>query len=208
MCKIWDLYKGGLSIHKISEQLNIDFSKVESVIINEKLKGLESQVSSNKKLLDEIIILGKNDRIAYLENLPYDEKLILESQIKVRAKDRINHEDVVTIIWLIGELQLNNLSELLCRYSSSPNGNIQRITYSSMGKLMNMRFVPYLKMGCKNKGVQVRMYAIKSLTKYDFYMKEDFFLSLLDIEENIRNKELIISAIEEVQSGKLSINLD
>ena len=202
MDNVWDLYKSGKSIGEIAARLELDPATVEAMIIDKKLTTLVSHPTKEANLLEEIMVMGKAQRLEFIEDLSKEEIHTLENEIKLlTSKENMNYEDIVSIVWIIGELKLVNLSEFLCRHSSSNNGNIQRIVYSSMGKLLNNRFVPYLKMGCKSHGVQVRMYAIKSLSKYDFDHKNKFFMDLFKKETNMRNQDIIKLILEEVNHG-------
>lgn len=204
MNKILQLYNDGHTIQEITALTQLDKVTVESVIIEFKLKKLEYHSKEVKKnRLENIISLNKEDRINFIRELPGDTVESLENEILEYISDHknINYEDIISIVWLIGELQMDSLSEILCQFSSSKNGNIQRIVYSSMGKLINSRFIPYLKMGCKSSGIQIRMYSIKSLEKYNFDGKKHFFEILLNNETNANNISLLKKIINEVECG-------
>ena len=194
MENVLNLYKEGKQITEIASITGIDRALIESFIIDFKLKNIENISSSgSESILEQILKLNKNSRIEFLHSFEKNKISILEEEIFVymEKNKRAHYEDIVTIIWLIGELKLENLSEIICALSASKNGNIQRIAYSTMGKFYNERFVPYLKMGCKNNGIQIRMYAIKSLSKYNFADNKKFFASILQNENNLKNREIL-----------------
>lgn len=204
---IWKLYKEGRTIPEITEITRLEKSLVEAFIIDAKMNHINIQLqetTSSTSILKEILKLDKTARIKFLDSLDESINDALEKEISayVNAANNIHYEDIITILWVIGERKLDNLSELVCSFSASKNGNIQRIAYSTMGKIKNKRFIPYLKMGCKNKGIQIRMYAIKSLAKYRFYGDEDFFGAILENEVNERNKEIIKETIINLQKGE------
>ncbi len=196
MEKIVKLYDQGFSIHEISGLLSIDKKLVEEIIIEHKL----SKISSTEAIgiFDRTISLVKNERLDYLMSLSTKEKhQFVDELTDFLDAQKQNAEDVMASLWIIGELKLHNFSHYLCKYSSSANKNIKRITYSSMGKIHNAVFIPYLKTGCKDNGIQVRMYAIKSLAGYHFQNKYEFFCDILKKETNPRNREILQQIIND-----------
>lgn len=200
MSTIVELYNNGKNIKSIAQILNLDESYVQEQIIQHKLKKVE--YITEESILISALSMNKGDRIDFLFTLDKSSIQILQNEIQDYIKTTRPYEDIVTILWIIGELHLSELSEILCLHSSSKNGNIKRITYSSMGKLRLPQFVPYLKMGCSDEKSQVRMYAIKSLSKYDHEPHKLFFQKILLTESDGRNREILLKIINEVSSEK------
>ena len=202
MNQIIELYRQGLTIPQISQRLCMENNLVENVIIEYKLRKIASK--DTLSIFRNTISQPKDERIQYLTSLSNDEKhLFIEELSTFFSKKNQNSEDVMISIWIVGELKIQKLSYVLCQFSSSRNRNIKRMVYSSMGKMIDFRFIPYLKTGCKDQGIQVRMYAIKSLALYDFEDKITFFEKLLCMESNERNREILKNIIyETTNQGK------
>ncbi len=196
MEKIIELYAQGYSIREISKELGIDTSQVEKQLIEYKLAKLSTQETAS--IFETTISKPKEERIGFLKELPKEQKhLFLREITEFLQQSNHNAEDVMAALWIIGELKIGSLSHFLCQYSGSPNKNIKRIVFSSMGKIHDNRFIPYLKTGCRDSGIQVRMYAIKSLSTYEFENKKNFFAEIAQRENDLRNLELLYTIIIE-----------
>lgn len=194
MENIKKLYQAGYTMQEISEQLNMEYKTVQNILMSYKLEQLKKD--KHHSLLEEILALSKTERESYIPSLsPVEIKQLKEDISSFLSENKNNYEDVVGVIWIIAEMNFLQFSDFLCLHSSSKNKNIKRIVYSSMGKMMNTCFIPYLKMGCRDEGIQVRMYAIKSLEKYYFENKKHFFEELLKKEINLRNQEILKAII-------------
>ncbi|MDO4710441.1 MAG: hypothetical protein Q4A75_00575 [Peptostreptococcaceae bacterium] len=190
MKKIKELYSKGYTVKQIASFLKIPPSQVEYAVMEYKFEKLQSPKPMS--LVEEILALSKEKRIEYLREFSESRSESLKKDIFIfLKKTKMNYEDIVGIIWIVGEMRFQEFADLLCLHTSSKNGNIKRIVYSSMGKMDMDRFIPYLKMGCKDPMVQVRMYAIKALSKYKLDDKKEFFISLLQRETNSKNKEIL-----------------
>lgn len=195
---IKNLYSQGFTIDYISAKLHISKEEVENTVIKIKLQELNKPTLVS--ILKNALSMPKENRLAYLSKLNEADKKILQEDISLFLNNsKNNYEDTVVAIWIIGEMNFVGLSDILCKYSASSNKNILRIVYSSMGKIIDDRFIPYLKMGCRNDGIQVRMYSIKSLGKYSFFNKFSFYSDLLKFENDSRNKHIISDILESVE---------
>lgn len=196
MNKIEELYLQNKTLAEIAEQLNLPIQTVERKVIDFKMNRLTKEHQST--FLSNILILDKANRLDYLRSLSESDKNLLHNEVHDFFKiKKQNPEDVVLVIWLIGEMHFDEFTEILCQFTASKNGNIKRIVYSAMGKLQNERFIPYLKMGCKDTMIQVRMYAIKSLGRFSFSQKKEFFIGIYENETNERNKNILKELIGE-----------
>lgn len=199
---IWNQYRLGKSVDEIAKAVAMNPRIVEQHLLRCISKQDHRVESCRGTILETSIAMSREERIQYIRSLSEDEYSELKMQIHtyfIGSKHR-HYEDVVAVLWIIGELELDEFAEILCMHTASKNGNIQRIAYSSMGKLYNMRFIPYLKMGCRHSGIQIRMYAIKALSKYKFDDKSAFFQSVLQNEKNPKNQRLLIELLKEMDT--------
>lgn len=194
----YKLYLSGKSISEISEILKIEENLVQQHIINAKLSHSFDSNINNSNILEEFLILDKNDRIKKLETITSESKALLITEIgNFLNGNKKNAEDYMLVIWIIGELGINNYNEYLKKLSFSYNGNIKRMTFSAMGKVYDEEFVPYLKQGCKDSKPQVRSYAIKAFAKYNTDDKIEFLRKVYKNETVNYNRDIILRAVKE-----------
>ena len=105
-----------------------------------------------------------------------------------------NIEDLMVIIWTIGELKTNSFNDKLKFYASHPHGNIRRMTYSAMGKIGSVEFLPYLSNGMKDIKPQVKQYAIIAFGKI---ADKEYIYKLNDIHTNKNEKEYVRRAAKQ-----------
>ena len=105
-----------------------------------------------------------------------------------------NIEDIMVLIWTIGELNFINFKNKLKYFCSHPHGNIRRMAFSAMGKMGLEEFLPYLINGLKDKKPQVKQYAIIAFGKIS---KEDSIERLYSIINDKNEKEYIKRAAEQ-----------
>jgi len=200
----YNLYLKGKNITEISEILKIEENLVQQHIINAKLShsfSLNINTNINEaNVLEEFLLLAKEDRIAELESLTPKSKALLIIEIgKFLEEDARNAEDYMLVIWIIGELGISDYNDYLKKLSFSYNGNIKRMAFSAMGKIYDEAFVPYLKQGCKDPKPQVRSYAIKAFAKYNTDDKLEFLRKVYKNETVDYNRKIILRAVEEGQ---------
>lgn len=192
------LYLEKKTISEISKILKIEENMVQQHIISAKLNQNFDKKLKDNTLLDEILIMEKTDRLKAMEVMDESSKISLSYEIKAYLnKENKNPEDCALVVWIIGELKLKNFDEYLKKLSFSYNGNIKRMVFSSMGKIYNPEFVPYLKQGCKDKKPQVRSYAIKSFAKYNTEDKLDFLRKVYKQETEEYNRRIILRVVKE-----------
>ena len=73
MDNVWDLYKSGKSIGEIAARLELDPATVEAMIIDKKLTTLVSHPAKEANLLEEIMVMGKAQRLEFIEDLSKEE---------------------------------------------------------------------------------------------------------------------------------------
>lgn len=190
MNKVEELYRQNKRVGEIAELLNLPVQDVEEQVIAFKMAHFNKNEPHN--ILQQLLIADKTTRIEKIHRLSEEEKRYLRNELHhFFHQKKQNPEDTVLVIWLIGEMHFEEFTEILCQFTASKNGNIKRMVYSAMGKIRNSRFIPYLKMGCKDDMVQVRMYSLKSLMGYSFEQKSAFFQNLLLSETDLRNQKII-----------------
>ncbi|MGB5822536.1 MAG: HEAT repeat domain-containing protein [Proteocatella sp.] len=202
----YNLYLKGKNISEISEMLKIEENLVQQHIINAKLShSFSLNTNTNAKVntsnvLEQFLVLDKNDRIAKLESLaPKSKALLIVELGKFLGEDARNAEDYMLVIWIIGELGIRDYNDYLKKLSFSYNGNIKRMVFSAMGKIYDEAFVPYLKQGCKDPKPQVRSYAIKAFAKYNTDDKLEFLRKVYKNETVDYNRKIILRAVKEGQ---------
>ena len=191
------LYLEKKTISEISKILNIEENLVQQHIISAKLdQNFDKNIDNN--ILENLLVIDKNKRIQKISSFEYKdiEKLNLEIYNFLNLESN-NPEDCALVIWIIGELKLKKFDEYLKKLSFSYNGNIKRMVFSTMGKIYNPEFVPYLKQGCKDKKPQVRSYAIKSFAKYNTEDKLDFLRKIYKQETEEYNRKIILKVVKE-----------
>lgn len=191
------LYLEKKTISEISKILNIEENLVQQHIISAKLdQNFDKNIDNN--ILENLLVIDKNKRIQKISSFEYKdiEKLTLEIYNFLNLESN-NPEDCALVIWIIGELKLKKFDEYLKKLSFSYNGNIKRMVFSTMGKIYNPEFVPYLKQGCKDKKPQVRSYAIKSFAKYNTEDKLDFLRKIYKQETEEYNRKIILKVVKE-----------
>ncbi|WP_028828336.1 HEAT repeat domain-containing protein [Proteocatella sphenisci] len=196
----YKLYKAGKNISEISKILEIDENQVRQHIIDAKLSlSLNIKLQpQNNTTLKKLLLMEKADRINFLQNITFDFKKELVNEISVFLNhEKNNAEDLSMVVWIIGELKLEKFNDYLKKLSFSYNGNIKRMAFSSMGKIYDEEFIPYLKQGCKDNKPQVRSYAIKSFSKYNTEDKIDFLRKVYKSETVEYNKDIILRIVKE-----------
>ena len=191
------LYLEKKTISEISKILNIEENLVQQHIISAKLdQNFDKNIDNN--ILENLLVIDKNKRIQKISSFEYKdiEKLTLEIYNFLNLESN-NPEDCALVIWIIGELKLKKFDEYLKKLSFSYNGNIKRMVFSTMGKIYNPEFVPYLKQGCKDKKPQVRSYAIKSFANYYTEDKLDFLRKIYKQETEEYNRKIILKVVKE-----------
>lgn len=177
--------------------LKIEENLVQQHIISAKLNQNFGNIQEDN-FLEKLLAMDKADRLLKIANLSEQDKNNLALEIsKFLEQETNNPEDCALVVWIIGELKFNNFEENLKKLSFSYNGNIKRMVFSTMGKIYNPEFVPYLKQGCKDKKPQVRSYAIKAFAKYNTEDKLDFLRNVYRQETVEYNRQIILKVVKE-----------
>lgn len=195
----YNLFKEGKTIYQISKIRNMDEHtikfqlfeikkqlsyEVQNTITNEEDFNISDYLSMTKVQRLECI-----ERIRNSGNEDKMERMIEEALITTS-----NIEDIMVLIWTIGEFNFINFKNKLKYFCSHPHGNIRRMAFSAMGKMGLEEFLPYLINGLKDKKPQVKQYAIIAFGKIS---KEDNIERLYSIINDINEKEYIKRAAEQ-----------
>lgn len=191
------LYLEKKTITEISQMLKIEENLVQQHIISAKLNQNFGNIRE-ENFLEKLLAMDKADRLSKIADLSEKDKNNLALEIlNFLEQETNNPEDCALVVWIIGELKFNNFEENLKKLSFSYNGNIKRMVFSTMGKIYNPEFVPYLKQGCKDKKPQVRSYAIKAFAKYNTEDKLDFLRNVYRQETVEYNRQIILKVVKE-----------
>lgn len=176
------LYKEGKPIDIIAIIRRINKKQVEKHIIKTKI---ELNTKKNKKTdkLINIISMSKENRIKYLQRVTEEEKDNLASEIYKRYISFKNYEDRMILIWLIGELNNENLLPFLRMELSSNNGNLRRLSCSALGKIGNKDTKEWLETVLNDSNPQVRQYSSKALSNIGDENSIKLLQTLLDDEK-------------------------
>ncbi|MBP2027612.1 23S rRNA maturation mini-RNase III [Acetoanaerobium pronyense] len=196
------LYKEGKSLSQISLIRRLPIEEIQKQIISQKRKFSEHKLTQyDNSMLIEYLSLGKEERLSYLLEITEKEKNSFEDLLEKALDSRDNIEDLMILIWTIGEGRFENLKDKLKYFSAHPHGNIRRMSFSAMGKFSSEEFLPYVIQGLKDKKPQVRQYAIKAFEKIGNYNHVDrLFDIIMDPEEKEYVKRAANSAIEIIQN--------
>lgn len=193
------LYKEGRSISEISFIRRLPIEEIQKQIITAKRmysNSKEPKSIKNTSILN-YLSLSKEKRLIYLGELQESDKKNFEQDLVCGLKNCENIDDLMILIWTIGEGKFINLKDKLKYYSAHPHGNIRRMSFSAMGKFNSEEFLPYIIQGLKDKKPQVRQYAIKAFEKIGNYSHIDRLFDIIsDPDEKEYVKRSANSAIE------------
>lgn len=162
------LYKEGKTIHQISKIRNLTDYQVNEHLIEAKLK-LKNLSSPNEKIytdiIDEILILDKSKRLELILGLNENELLDFKRKLYKRIIKEKNAEDVIKLIWCVGELKDERFLDLLHDLTYKKHSDIRRITYSAIKKISSPKSKEVLENGLYDTNPQTKMYCAKALSE-------------------------------------------
>lgn len=202
----YNLFKEGKTISQISRIRNIDDHTIKLQLFEiKKQMSYEIQnpdINEEHLTLDNYLSMSKLQRLECIQKLKDLNNEQAMTDILSKGFSSIsNIEDMMVMIWTIGELNLIFFKDRLKYFCSHPHGNIRRMTFSAMGKMGLEEFLPYLINGLKDKKPQVRQYAIIAFGKVS---NEDNIARLYNIINDKDEKEYIKRAAR--QSVDLILN--
>lgn len=162
------LYKEGKTIHQISKIRNLTNYQVNEQLIEAKLK-LKHLSNPNEKIdtdiIDEILILDKSKRLELILELNENELLDFKRKLYKRIIKEKNAEDVIKLIWCVGELKDERFLDLLHDLTYKKHSDIRRITYSAIKKISSPKSKEVLENGLYDTNPQTKMYCAKALSE-------------------------------------------
>ena len=102
------LYRESKTVSQISKIRNISISEVNDQLIKAKLEikaMLKDKVDISKDIIDKFLVLNKDDRLKFMDNLNEEENLNFKRKLYKRVVIEKNVEDLMALIWAIGELR-------------------------------------------------------------------------------------------------------
>ncbi len=162
------LYKEGKTIHQISKIRNLTNYQVNEQLIEAKLK-LKHLFNPNEKIdtdiIDEILILDKSKRLELILGLNESELLDFKRKLYKRIIKEKNAEDIIKLIWCVGELKDERFLDLLHDLTYKKHSDIRRITYSAIKKIASPKSKEVLENGLYDTNPQTKMYCAKALSE-------------------------------------------
>ena len=195
------LYKESRTVSQISKIRNLSISQVNDQLIKAKLEiksMLKDKVELSKDVIDKFLVLNKNDRLKFMDNLNEERILDFKRKLYKRIITEKNAEDLMILIWATGELKDERFLTLLHPLTSHRHSDVRRITYSALRKIESQSSREYLQRGLYDSNPQTRQYCAKALAK----IGNKNSLKMLKQLRNKTNfeKEYVLRAYEEAIS--------
>lgn len=195
------LYKESRTVSQISKIRNLSISQVNDQLIKAKLEiksMLKDKVELSKDVIDKFLVLNKNDRLKFMDNLNEERILDFKRKLYKRIITEKNAEDLMILIWATGELKDERFLTLLHPLTSHRHSDVRRITYSALRKIESQSSREYLQRGLYDSNPQTRQYCAKALAK----IGNKNSLKMLNQLRNKKNfeKEYVLRAYEEAIS--------
>lgn len=195
------LYKESRTVSQISKIRNLSISQVNDQLIKAKLEiksMLKDKVELSKDVIDKFLVLNKNDRLKFMDNLNEERILDFKRKLYKRIITEKNAEDLMILIWATGELKDERFLTLLHPLTSHRHSDVRRITYSALRKIESQSSREYLQRGLYDSNPQTRHYCAKALAK----IGNKNSLKMLKQLRNKKNfeKEYVLRAYEEAIS--------
>lgn len=195
------LYKESRTVSQISKIRNLSISQVNDQLIKAKLEiksMLKDKVELSKDVIDKFLVINKNDRLKFMDNLNEERILDFKRKLYKRIITEKNAEDLMILIWATGELKDERFLTLLHPLTSHRHSDVRRITYSALRKIESQSSREYLQRGLYDSNPQTRQYCAKALAK----IGNKNSLKMLKQLRNKKNfeKEYVLRAYEEAIS--------
>ena len=162
------LYKESRTVSQISKIRNLSTSQVNDQLIKAKLEiksMLKDKVELSRDVIDKFLVLNKNDRLKFMDNLNEERMLDFKRKLYKRIITEKNAEDLMILIWATGELKDERFLVLLHPLTSHRHSDVRRITYSALRKMESPSSREYLQRGLYDSNPQTRQYCAKALAK-------------------------------------------
>lgn len=195
------LYKESKTVSQISKIRNLSTTQINDQLIKAKLEiksMLKDKIELSKDIIDKFLVLNKDDRLKFMNNLDEERMLDFKRKLYKRIIMEKNAEDLMILIWTTGELKDERFLVLLHSLTSHRHSDVRRITYSALRKMESPSSREYLQRGLYDSNPQTRQYCAKALAKIGNK-------NSLKILKQLRNKkhfekEYVLRAYEEAIS--------
>ena len=192
------LYKESRTVSQISKIRNLSISEVNDQLIKAKLEIksiFKDKVELSKDIIDEFLVLNKDDRLKFIDSLNEESMLNFKRKLYKRIVTEKNSEDLIILIWTTGELKDERFLVLLHPLTNYRHSDVRRITYSAIRKIESPNSRNYLHKGLYDTNPQTRQYCAKALAK----IGNKNSLKILKQLRNKKNfeKEYVLRAYEE-----------
>ena len=200
------LYREGKDVGKISRIRNISPEEVNDHLIKAKLevKLNVKEITEDKDILDRFLELDKNSRLVYIESFDENQLLNFKQKLYKRVLVEKNAEDLMILVWTIGELKDERFLKLLHSISSHRHSDVRRMAYSAMRKISSPKSLSYLHKGLYDSNPQSRQYCAKALGKLGNKYTVALLKDILNKNKNEKSYVInaIIESIKEIEKGK------
>lgn len=191
------LFLEGKTINEISLIRGMDRNIVENQIINGKIKY--RYLIKSKSIYELLVLLsnaGKEDKKETIKNFDISIKTEFILYVNKYIKE-LSYKYIQLIFWIAGELGLKELLGLMDEYSKYQDVGVRRMVISAVGKIGDIRGEDILINSLKDENPQVRLYAVKGLSKLKSNKAASYINNIKDYEE----KEYILKAIEDYRDA-------
>lgn len=162
------LYKESKTVSQISKIRNLSVSEVNDQLIRAKLEiksMLKDKLELSKDVLDRFLELDKQKRLDFIVGLDAERMVDFKRKLYKRIITERNAEDLITLIWVTGELKEDKFLNLLHPLTGHRHSGVRRVTYSALRKIQSPSSREYLQRGLYDTNAQTRQYCAKALAK-------------------------------------------
>ncbi|RDY29191.1 HEAT repeat domain-containing protein [Romboutsia weinsteinii] len=162
------LYKESKTVSQISKIRNLSVSEVNDQLIRAKLEiksMLKDKLELSKDVLDRFLELDKQKRLDFIVGLDAERMVDFKRKLYKRIITERNAEDLITLIWVTGELKEDKFLNLLHTLTGHRHSGVRRVTYSALRKIQSPSSREYLQRGLYDTNAQTRQYCAKALAK-------------------------------------------
>lgn len=202
----YNLYRQSLNISQIARIRNESVEKIRIDILNAKsIEKRKRQIEESKcknKNIDYVKLLltsDKNNRLDIISKLNDTQLVDLKKDLYEKTIKENNVEDLMVLVWIIGELKDSFFLKILYPLVESKHSNLRRITYSAIGKIGNKSSKQIIEMGLYDNNPQIRQYCAKSLSKIGDLKTVEILENILKYKSGFE-KEYVIRACKETIS--------
>lgn len=158
------LYKESKTLSQIAKIRNISIAEVNEQLIKAKLeiKSNLRKTVDTINVIDKFLGLNKLDRVDFINNT--SDIVSFKREVYKRTLIEKNAEDLMILIWAMGELKDDRFLKLLHPLTNHRHSDIRRISYSAIRKIQSKKSREILQKGLYDSNPQTRQYCAKALT--------------------------------------------